>query len=284
MLSVLCALGSSLLYALASVFQHRGATGQPDEHSLKVGLLVRLARDPAWLVGLACDAGAYVLQFVALGHGPIVLVQPLLVCGLLFALPIGAALAGRRLSISDWVAAVLVCAGLGVFLSVAHPAQGRDNTATLAWAVLLLAVAVTAGGLVRGARNAPGRTRAVLLAGATGLMYGAAAALTKTASHQLGRGIVPLVTHWQLYLLVAFGAVGMLVGQSAFQAEALDVSLPTMTVSDPLVSIAIGAWMFHEAVAASPAAVSIEILSLLSMTAGIYLLARSEAKAVGARR
>lgn len=270
------------MYALASVLQHRGATEQPLDQSLKVGLLVRLARNPGWLIGLGADAAGYVLQFLALGHGPIVVVQPLLVCGLLFALPIGAAWAGRRLSRTDWFGAVLVCAGLGVFLAVANPAAGRDNTGAVEWTSLLLAIAVVGGVLTLLGTGGDARRRAVLLAGAAGVVYGGAAALTKTASHLLDRGITPVLTHWQPYVLVAFGVGGMVVAQSAFQAGALDYSLPTMTVADPVVSIAIGALVFHETISSSPAAVGAEVASLVAMTAGVWLLARYEAKRVRA--
>ena len=281
MLAVLCALGSSLLYALASVLQHRGAKEQPVEQSLKVGLIVGLVQHPAWLVGTACDLGAYALQFVALGHGAIVVVQPLLVCGLLFALPLGAALAGRRLSRTDWLGAVLVCVGLAVFLAVANPAAGRDNTGSASWAALLLIITVLAGASTLAATTGDARRRAVLLAAAAGLVYGGAAALTKTASHLLGRGIGPLVTHWQPYVLILFGGAAMLLSQSAFQAGVLDFSLPTMTVVDPVVSIAIGAFVFHEAIDSRPLPVAVEVLSLVGMSVGVWLLARFEAKVSG---
>ena len=265
------------MYALASVLQHRGARDQPDEQSMKVGLLVRLLRHPAWLIGTACDVAGYVLQFVALGHGPIVVVQPLLVCGLLFALPIGAAWAGRRLTPGDWVSALMVCLGLAVFLTVARPAAGRADTSALEWAVLLAAVSAVTAGLVLVARRPVPRRRAVALAAAAGVVYGAAAALTKSTSHLLSRGVIPLLGHWQPWVLVVFGVGGMLLAQSAFQAGALDASLPTMSVADPVVSIAIGALVFGEAIANSPAAVVVEAVSLAVMSVGVYLLARSEA-------
>ncbi len=265
------------MYALASVLQHRGARDQPDEQSMKIGLLVRLIRHPAWLIGTTCDIAGYVLQFVALGHGPIVIVQPLLVCGLLFALPIGAAWAGRHLTAQDWLAALMVCAGLGVFLTVARPAAGRADTGPVEWAVLLAAVTVVAAALMLVARRPVPRRRAVALAAAAGVVYGAAAALTKTTSHLLSRGIVPVLEHWQPWVLVAFGVGGMLLAQSAFQAGALDASLPTMSVGDPLVSIAIGALVLGEAISNSPPAVAAEVLSLIVMSVGVYLLARSEA-------
>lgn len=268
------------MYALASVLQHRGARDQPDDQSMKLGLLVRLVRHPAWVIGTACDVAGYVLQFIALGHGPLVIVQPLLVCGLLFALPIGAAWAGRRLRAVDWGAALMVCAGLAVFLTVADPAPGRDNTGSLHWLALLLVVAAVSTALIAIGRAGDPRRRAVALAGAAGVVYGAAAALTKTSSHLLGRGVVPLFTHWQPYVLVAFGVGGMLLGQSAFQAGALDASLPTMSVADPVVSIVIGAVIFGEAISNGAGEVLAEAAALAVMCAGVYLLAVAEA-AVG---
>jgi drug/metabolite transporter (DMT)-like permease len=275
LVAVLCALAAALLYAFASVLQQRGAAGRPGDESMRIGLLWRLAHEPGWVLGVACDVGAYVLQFVALGHGPLVVVQPLLVCGLLFALPVGAALDGRRMGGSDWVGAVCVCAGLAAFLVTAHPAAGRDNVRPLAWSVLLLSVAAVAAGLLAAARGRRRRGRALLLSASAGVVYGAAAALTKTTSHLLGRGVVDVLGSWQLYALVAFGLFGMLAAQSAFQAGALDVSLPVMTVADPVVSIVIGATMFSESVRSSPGAASIEVAALSAMAGGVFLLART---------
>lgn len=274
---MLCALGSSLMYALASVLQHRGAREQPDDQSLKLGLLVRLVRHPAWLLGTVCDGAGYVLQFVALGHGPIVVVQPLLVCGLLFALPLGAAWAGRRQTAGDWMAALMVCAGLAVFLTVADPAPGRSDTGSSTWVVLLVVLTAVTAALAAISRGSNRRRRAVALAAGAGVVYGGAAALTKTTSHLLSRGLLPLFTHWQTYVLVAFGVGGMVLAQSAFQAGVLDASLPTMSVADPVVSIAIGAFVFSEAVRNAPAALAAEVVALIVMSIGVYLLARAEA-------
>jgi drug/metabolite transporter (DMT)-like permease len=265
------------MYALASVLQNRGARQQPDDQSLRVGLLIRLFRNPPWLAGLACDVGGYVLQFVALGHGPIVVVQPLLVCGLLFALPLGAAWEGRRLARLDWAGALLVCVGLAVFLAVAGPAAGRNDATAGEWTILLLAVGAVAAALTALSLGADRRRRAVLLAAGAGILYGAGAALTKTSSHLLDHGLFPFLGHWQPYVLVLYGGVGMLLGQSAFQAGSLDYSLPTMTVLDPVVSVIVGAWVFEETIASSPLDISVEVTALVAMSVGVWLLARHEA-------
>jgi hypothetical protein len=92
--------------------------------------------------------------------------------------------------------------------------------------------------------------------------------------------VVHLLVHWQPYVLVAAGGAGMLLAQSAFQAGALDVSLPAMSVGDPVVSIFIGALVFKEAIATGALRLAVEVLSLSVMSAGVVLLARSEAAKV----
>jgi drug/metabolite transporter (DMT)-like permease len=276
-LAVVYALFSALLYAFASVLQQRSAAAQPAETSLRLSLLARLLRNPGWLLGLGCDITGYVFQFLALGHGPLVIVQPLLVCGLLFALPLGAAWSGRRLSRRDWLAALMVCAGLALFLTVADPANGRPSVGPVVWAFLLVSTGVLALLLVILSLGRPNWQRAVLLSASAGVVYGTAAGLTETNAHLLSHGILHFLGSWQPYALAAAGVGGMLVAQSAFQAGSLDVSLPTMTVVDPIVSILIGVIAFDESVSASTGAVTGEVLGLALMTSGVFLLARSEA-------
>ncbi len=277
MVAVLCALGAALLYALASVLQQRSAARLPEEHSLRIGLLTRLVRSRVWLAGVAADLAGFGLQFAAIASGTIVIVQPLLVAGLLFALPIGARLDHDRLRRADWVGATAVCAGLAVFLVVANPAPGRSTVQPGVWPPLLaagLGLGVVLAAL--GARSR-GRSKAVYLSASAGIIYGVAAGLTKTTGSQLGTSIVGAFTHWELYALVAVGVGGMVVAQSAFQAGSLDVSLPTMTAIDPVVSICIGALAFGEVIAGDPVSVVVEVVSLVVMVAGIYALARSPA-------
>jgi hypothetical protein len=170
-----------------------------------------------------------------------------------------------------------LCAGLAVFLTVANPAAGRNNVGADVWVLMLSSDAVLALGLLMVSRGRPARQRAMLYSASAGVIYGAAAALTKTSSHLLDRGLWRVVDHWQPYLLIVVAVGGMVIAQSAFQAGVLDVSLPTMSVVDPIVSILIGAFAFREAISSSAAAVTLEGLSLFVMTVGIVLLSRSEA-------
>jgi drug/metabolite transporter (DMT)-like permease len=273
--AVLCALGAALFYATASVLQQHSAAAEPAEHSMRIGLLTRLLRNPVWLIGIGADVAGFVLQFIALSSGPLVLVQPLLVVGLLFALPIGAKVNGTRMGRAHWLAAVAVCTGLAVFQSVAAPTAGRDIINPAKWEFLVIATGGLAAMLVALGVRAHGRPRAVLLSAGAGTIYGMAAGLIKTVGHLLSMDVLRTFTDWQPYALVVVGITGMLVAQSAFQAGALGVSLPTMTAIDPVISILIGALAFDERISASGPSVAAEVVALLVMVAGVYGLTAS---------
>jgi hypothetical protein len=143
--------------------------------------------------------------------------------------------------------------------------------------MLIISTAIAIGVLVLAAHGRPPRVRAVLLAAAAGINYGLTAALTKVCAHELGGGPTRLFSHWQVYGLVVFGLLGMLLAQSAFQAHSLDASLPILTVVDPVVSIIIGALALGESVEVGMLPTFLEVVGLLAMTIGVFLLGRAEA-------
>src|ERR1700676_2294109 len=89
---------SALCYAGSSVLQQREAQNAPSAVAMRLKLIGHLLRRPLWLGGNGRGAAALVLQFLALRHASLALVQPLLVIGLVFALAGGAALERRVLS------------------------------------------------------------------------------------------------------------------------------------------------------------------------------------------
>jgi drug/metabolite transporter (DMT)-like permease len=275
--AVLAALAAALSYALASVLQHWEAEKQPADKALRLSLVARLARRPRWVAGLGFDVGGYALQWWALTVGSLVLVQPLLVLGLLFALPIKARFTAYRFHGWDWAGALLTTGGLAVFLVASRPAAGHPNVDAVTWTILLCATAVLAGGLVAiGHRSSP-RWKAVAYGSAGGIVYGLCAALTKTCAHLLSLGVSQLFESWQPYVLAAAGVAGMVLAQSAFQAGPLDASLPTLSATDPIVSVLIGAVAFGEAIRIGVAETTLEVLSFSAVVAGIFVLAHTEA-------
>ena len=89
------------------------------------------------------------------------------------------------------------------------------------------------------------------------------------------QGLKHLFTSWKPYALTAGGISGTLIDQSAYQAGPLNWSLPILTVTDPVVSIAIGAFVFGEGINVKGIAPIVEAIALVVMTIGVFQLSSS---------
>jgi hypothetical protein len=258
--AIAVALLSAVLFAIGSVLQQRAASEVPDEESLGLGLVRRLVRRPIWLAGTTGDTLGYVAQAAALGLGSLVLVQPLLATSLLFALPLGAWWAHRRLRRSD-------------------PTEGVDRAGVGPWlAAAAVFLPLTALCLVVAARTRGG-ARTVALASATGILYGVAAALTKSTVSLLDDGVVGVLTSWEPYALVATAGLGTYIQQSSYQAGDLSQALPAAAVLEPVVAVALGIAILQEDIQSDGLEWVLIGLSVLAMVAATAALARSQAAA-----
>ena len=234
--AVLLAVAASLCTATASVCQRAGARNTGPAAGFDARLMVRLARQPAWLLGIAAMIGGFVFQLTALRFGELALVQPILAAELLFVFGYLAVAGSRRPKLRDWLAVAGMSAGIGVFLRLAAPSGGRLHAPGSSW---LLAGLVTGGVVLAalagafGLRGRPGASRsrrAAVLGSATGISWGFMAAVIKELSSHLGDGISALVTTWSLYLLLAAGAATMLLAAHALAAGPLAASQPGFTI------------------------------------------------------
>ena len=90
------------------------------------GVLRFVVTQPAWLLGITIGAGAFVLHAAALKLGAIALVQPIMITGVVLAVPVRAAL-DRSLPTKGELRSVLITAlGLAAFLVVANPVPSTD--------------------------------------------------------------------------------------------------------------------------------------------------------------
>ena len=272
---VALSLGAAFLYALTSVLQHGALRVIPHERSMRPRLLIDLLRQRRWLLSNVVDAGGYVLQFLALRAGSLLVVESLLVTGLLFAMPLGAAASHRRPQRLDWLATTAVVAGLSGFLVAGRPVVGAGNTSRTGWVITAGVAGVVVLVLVALAERGPRRWKAPALGAATGVVFGLTAALAKASGHLLDRGLVHTLESWQPYALAALAVFGVVVSQSAFQAGPLQASLPVLTITEPLVAAVIGLAAFHEHVAMHGARAVAEAASVIVLAAGVVFLARS---------
>lgn len=277
---MLIALGSALLFGLASVLQHRSARAEVAS-SRRAGFILRLLASPVWLAGIGADLGGYGLQFLALERGSLVVVQPLLVSGLLFALPFSALLRHTRVRAREWRGALAVVAGLAIFLSSANPAAGSANASATAWVLIMVCSLGPAVMMLLGARWSTGQRRSTLLATATGVLFGLSAALTKVTAEALAVSIPHAFVTWQLYVLVVVGGAGLYLVQRAFASGPIGSSLPLISAVDPVTSVIVGALGFGEGIVVRGVAPWIEALGLGLIVLGVFGLAPAPLQATG---
>jgi drug/metabolite transporter (DMT)-like permease len=278
--AIVLAVAASLCTAAASVCQRQGARSS-QAAGFDAGLVVRLARRPVWLLGIASMTGGFVFQLAALRFGGLALVQPVLAAELVFVFGYLAVAGARRVKPRDWLAAAAVSAGVGVFLRLASPSGGRPHAPGSSW---LVAGLVTAGAVLAGLAVAfgPGRRpgaspgrRAAVLGAVTGISWGFLAAVTKELSSHLGGGPGAVFATWSPYVLVAAGAVTVLLASHALAAGPLAASQPGFTVLDPLAAGLLGVFLFGEHIRTGPGDLAGQALALALVIAGASALSRS---------
>ncbi len=247
-------------------------------------LVVRLIQRPMWLAGIGMNAIGTLLQLAALWRGSLVTVQPILVCGLLFALPINALwLHRRRPGVRESISAGAVCIGLTAFLLATAPTPGRGSAAPEAWGIALGTLGVVAAGLVIASAHSRGPLRPGLLAVAAGSINGLSAAFIKGIAREIEHGLhhgvatalVSVLTGWELYAFGATLLLATLLVQSAFQVGPIRWSLPALTAANPVTSVLLGATVLSEQVHTGALATTGAIIGLSLVVGGILALSSS---------
>jgi drug/metabolite transporter (DMT)-like permease len=276
-LVVVFALCAAVFMAIGIVVRQRATMDVPSDQGVSAVMFTTLLRRPLWWAGTAAAVAGYGFQALALIKGSLIIVQPLLVSALLFALPISARMAGRRVTRGEWLWAGLLTVGLAVFVLLARPGP-QEHAASLSTSTIVAAVC---GALIVTcvvvAVKIGGWQRAVLLAVAVGVLFGVVAVVTKINMHILDqRGVLSLLATPAPYALVVLGVVATLLQQSAFHAGALTTSVPTMLVLEPVVAVILGALLLGEEFGAGGYEAVALALAVVAMTAATVALGRDE--------
>jgi drug/metabolite transporter (DMT)-like permease len=272
---VTLALLAALTFGFAVVLQKHAAVEVPDELAGRPALLVRLVQRPLWLLGLVASIGGFGLQAAALQHGSLIVVQPLITTSLLFTLLLASAWYHEAISPSEWLGVGLVLGGLVIFLALAAPSEHSLAVADASgWLALVAAVVVTTGVTVSLGLRATGRTRAALLGVAAGISDAFMAVLAKAFTDSFHHGVGGVFLTWTPYALVVAGITALLLTSTAYQAGHPTVSLPIITVLDPLVGSVIGVLLFGEHLGVAGVRGPIVVLAIAVMAVGLVSLGR----------
>lgn len=280
--AILLATAAGFFTAASSTCQRRGAARAPGNDDFSVTLILRLIRDPVWLLGIVSLILGFACQAVALHFGSLALVQPILASEMLFVFGFMALLSPRRLGRGDVLAALAMAVGLGAFLFTADPYGGRPHAPAPLWllsgvagiglVVMLTLAAVTP---LRRGTHSSGARRAALLGAASGVTWGYLAAVIKELGSHVDSGVSGLLTTWSLYVLLVVGIGSMILSSNALRAGPLAASQPGFTIVDPLVASLLGVFIFRDRLHLAPFDLGVEIAAACVLIWGVVALSHS---------
>ncbi|WP_169317519.1 DMT family transporter [Gordonia hirsuta] len=278
--AIVLALIASVLFAVAAVLQQKGTEGIADDDSLGLGFFATLVKRKVWVAGITADIAGFIFQAAALAIGSLLLVQPLLVSSLLFALPLAAYGQRRRLRASEWFWAAVLIAALIIFLVLGEPSEGITQPTLKSWIFPLAFLVMVTLVCVRGSSRMPhGSARSLVLAIAAGMLLGFSAAFTKTGIDAFGKSLLDGLASWEFWAMAVTATLGTLWQQSSYQAGDVQTSLPTVTVMKPMVAMALGLTIYQEHLRVEKAGDVAVILALIAMWLATFALGRLGAPA-----
>jgi len=270
---------ASVVYGSSIVIQHRTAQQHADEGGeTSASSLLRLARNPLWLIAVVSDFAGFLLQAAALSAGAVVIIQPLVVLMLPVALGVSFLMGGHRPRLGDYLGCVAILGGLAVFLALvgrpgdAHVPRPRMLAAAVGLVIViglvLCFIVVRQNRIVRGA----------IYGAVAGAYFGTLAVMVDAASDEAGRhGLKSLVTHAKGFVpiicLCVLGVAGIVLTQMSFQIGALGATLPANLAADPLMGVALGSVLLKEHIPISPLHLIAYFACLAAVVAGAVRLA-----------
>jgi hypothetical protein len=225
----------------------------------------------AWWSSVALNAGAALLHVVALKYGPLTVVQPLGALTLVAAVPLGARLAGRGVTATEWRGTALTLAGLAAIL-IAASGPAPDDVLSVPEAV---AVAGATAALI-GFLSRPGTRPGLRHAGASGMASGVASALTQTvtvAATDRSGSLLDTQLVVVALLVATFAVGGLLLSQTAYQGG-LGAPLAVVTLANPLAAAVIGLSLLGEGLRGGVAGVLLAAAGAAVAARGVVVLTR----------
>jgi len=205
-------------------------------------------------------------------------VQPIVVSGIVWAVPARAAISRRMPSITELRAVLVTAVGLAVFLVASNPTAGSDAALGDGTLVLVgLAVLVAVAAEVAASRARERRRKAFFLGVVGGVLFGLVAGFLKMSLQELNDGgLDAMLLAWPTYGVLLAGTGGVLTNQRAYRTAGLSASMPALNIVNGMTSLVFGFTVFNEVPRHSPLFLLIEVGALGCMAAGLWMLIQYE--------
>ncbi|WP_132992188.1 DMT family transporter [Gordonia zhaorongruii] len=231
-----------------------------------------------WSLGAAIAFTGFFLQATSLGLGSILLVQPLVILAVLFALPLEAWADHRHPRPSEWAWGALLVVCVVVFLLIARPTT-TDRRPEVVTTGITVGV-VTAGliGLVVVAERCRNDHHRALFYGlASGALFGVSAVLIKTVAWRIMDDTFSVFLHYEIYLLIPILILAVVAQQRGFGSGDLQTSFPAMNVMEPTVAMLLGVVLLGESIDVSVAMMAFLAVVLALASIAVVKLAKHAA-------
>jgi drug/metabolite transporter (DMT)-like permease len=274
-MAALLALVSAVFFALSAALQQRGqfSLGRGDASLKGITGLLRLLAVPVWLLGTVILLLGYVTQGAALDRGKLIVVQPLLVTTIVWALPLGRWLTNQQVVRSQVLGAGVVVVGLAMFVLVGDPDAGVATAATSDLVIAALVIAAVSAVLLVWLRTQSSRAvKAAVLGVCAGLFYGLSASFAKPVINDLHVSLAHTAEDWRTWALLGFGFVAFVIQQLSLATGQLAPAMAAVSVANPAVSVILGIILFEERLTRPGWHVLVAIAALLAALGGAVLI------------
>ena len=259
-------------YETGYALQAMEARSSPGEQALRFSLFRTLARRPRWVLAVALTIAGWPLQLWALSLAPITVVQPTLALGLLLLLVLGVTMLHEHVGRREWLAVVLVIAGVSTIALAAPPeSHSYDTGAGLIVALAVLGFITTIPWLVPGVRKR-GAFLLVLAAGAADAWAAFASKLITDELH-VGRPLAALA--WALGAGAAVG-LGFLCETTALQRRPATKVAPVILVMQIVIPVVLAPIVGGEKWGDTPLHGGVIGIGLVLVSVGAALLTGSK--------
>lgn len=266
-MGIIAAVISALGYGIGSTLQAVAARDEPNVGGVDARLLVRLAKQWRFVVGLGLDIVGFIAQFIALRTLAVFVVQAVQAGNLAVTAVAAIPLLGVGLKGREWAAVAAVCVGL-TLLAAAAGSEGVDPVRlAVKWWLLGAAVAVAAGGYAAG--QVKGRAAPPVLGFLAGLGFGVVALAARVTTDL---SIGALLTNPATYALLIAGFVSFLLYATGLQRGQVTTVTAAVVVAETLVPSLVGVMALGDGT--RPGLVWLAVLGFVVAIVGALMLAR----------
>ena len=223
-------------YGVANLLQSAAAARTTVHHTFDPGLLMRLAGQRTYLIGLLCQMLGFLFAFLARRDLPLFLVQASVAAGLGVTALLGVLILKWSLPAAEIALLALLLGGITALVLAARPAHARpmgvSGLVVLGAAIAVLALLGFPAARLHGAAGS------VVLGSLAGVAFSAAAIAARPLAG--AHSIAALLESPLLYLLVAHSVVGQLLLGLAMQRGSTTAAVAAMDAAGAVPAAIVG--------------------------------------------